>query len=104
MKDPLEGITLETLLTELVEAYGWEELARRIRINCFANDPNIKSSLHFLRRTPWARAKVEKAYLGLLRARALAGSAVQGSPSVGDEDGGADQPLKDDPSSPEDSD
>lgn len=106
MKDPLEGITLETLLTELVEAYGWEELGRRIRINCFANDPNIKSSLHFLRRTPWARAKVEKAYLVLLRARARSGSAVRESPSgsVGEEDGGADKPLKDDPSSPEGSD
>ena len=69
MKDPLEGVTLEKLLTELVEAYGWETLGDRIRINCFTNDPSIKSSLHFLRRTPWARAKVEDAYLGLLRER-----------------------------------
>ena len=63
MKDPLEGVTLETLLTKLVEAYGWETLGERIRINCFLNNPSIKSSLHFLRRTPWARKKVEEEYL-----------------------------------------
>ena len=62
MKDALEGITLEKLLTELVEAYGWETLGKNIRINCFINNPSIKSSLYFLRRTPWARAKVEEAY------------------------------------------
>lgn len=65
--DPLHGLTLETLLTELVDRYGWEELARRIPINCFAHDPSIKSSLVFLRRTPWARAKVERLYLGKLK-------------------------------------
>lgn len=65
MKDPLEGVTLERLLTELVETYGWEYLGERIRINCFVNNPSIKSSLHFLRRTPWARAKVEAEYLRL---------------------------------------
>jgi uncharacterized protein (DUF2132 family) len=61
--DPLEGVTLEKLLTLLVEHYGWEGLSDRIRINCFSNDPSIKSSLTFLRRTPWARAKVEQLYL-----------------------------------------
>ena len=61
--DPLHGITLKALLTELVEIYGWEELARRIRIKCFAKDPSIKSSLKFLRKTPWARNKVEMLYL-----------------------------------------
>ncbi len=61
-KDPLHGVTLEKLLTELVTHYGWEELARRITINCFSNNPSIKSSLTFLRRTPWARAKVEDLY------------------------------------------
>ena len=69
--DPLHGITLERMLTELVEAYGWEDLAFRIRINCFKNQPNIKSSLKFLRRTRWARTKVEvlyKQYLGLKEA------------------------------------
>ena len=61
--DPLHGITLKALLTELVEIYGWEELARRIRIKCFAKDPSINSSLKFLRKTPWARNKVEMLYL-----------------------------------------
>ena len=62
-KDPLHGITLKMLLTELVEEYGWEELGHRIKINCFTNDPSINSSLKFLRRTPWAREKVEALYL-----------------------------------------
>lgn len=62
-KDPLHGVTLEMMLTRLVEKYGWEEMARRIRINCFAKDPSIKSSLTFLRRTPWARKKAETLYL-----------------------------------------
>ena len=61
--DPLHGITLKALLIELVEIYGWEELARRIRIKCFANDPSINSSLKLLRKTPWARNKVEMLYL-----------------------------------------
>jgi len=61
--DPLEGITLEQIVTKLVEHYGWEELGERVRIKCFQFDPSIKSSLTFLRRTPWARAKVEKLYL-----------------------------------------
>jgi hypothetical protein len=60
----LEGITLESLLTRLVEHYGWEGLGRRIDINCFQKDPSIKSSLKFLRRTPWAREQVEALYLG----------------------------------------
>ncbi|WP_375055355.1 VF530 family DNA-binding protein [Zobellella sp. DQSA1] len=63
--NPLHGITLEALLTELVERYGWEELARRVNINCFKQDPSIKSSLKFLRRTPWARTEVEALYLRL---------------------------------------
>ncbi|MBP6884191.1 MAG: DUF2132 domain-containing protein [Candidatus Pacebacteria bacterium] len=58
-----EGKTLEMIVTELVEHYGWEELGFRIRINCFVVDPSIKSSLTFLRRTPWARKKVEDLYL-----------------------------------------
>jgi uncharacterized protein (DUF2132 family) len=62
-QDPLHGITLETLLTELVEQYGWESLAQQIPINCFSKNPSIASSLKFLRRTPWARAKVEALYL-----------------------------------------
>lgn len=65
-KDPLHGITLEQMLTELVDHYGWEELSFRIRINCFSHDPSVKSSLKFLRRTPWARSKVERLYLQFL--------------------------------------
>ncbi|GAA3526394.1 VF530 family protein [Zobellella aerophila] len=63
--NPLHGITLEALLTELVQRYGWPELARRVNINCFKSDPSIKSSLKFLRRTPWARKEVEELYLRL---------------------------------------
>ena len=59
----LHGITLEAVLTRLVSHYGWGELARRIDINCFINEPSIKSSLKFLRRTPWARDQVERLYL-----------------------------------------
>jgi uncharacterized protein (DUF2132 family) len=59
----LHGVTLEMILTQLVEQYGWEELGRRITIKCFTDNPSIKSSLKFLRRTPWARKKVEELYL-----------------------------------------
>jgi len=61
--DPLHGITLEEMLTQLVEQYGWQEMGQLIKIRCFNFDPSIKSSLQFLRRTPWARAKVEALYL-----------------------------------------
>jgi uncharacterized protein (DUF2132 family) len=61
--DPLHGITLEMILNQLVRQYGWAELATRIPIRCFSNEPSIKSSLKFLRRTPWARKKVEELYL-----------------------------------------
>lgn len=64
--DPLHGKTLEAILTHLVDYFGWEELGRRIRINCFTNDPSIKSSLTFLRKTPWARKKVEELYISTL--------------------------------------
>ena len=59
----LHGVTLETILTQLVERYGWEELGSQITIKCFTDDPSIKSSLKFLRRTPWARKKVEELYV-----------------------------------------
>lgn len=62
-QDPLHGVTLKILLTRLVERYGWEDLGRRITIKCFTHDPSIDSSLKFLRRTPWAREKVEALYL-----------------------------------------
>ena len=61
--DPLHGITLEMIITRLVDQYGWLELGERIPIRCFTNNPSIKSSLTFLRRTPWARKKVEDLYL-----------------------------------------
>ena len=61
--DPLHGITLEMLLNQLVEQYGWAELGKRIPINCFKENPSIKSSLKFLRQTPWARKKVEDLFL-----------------------------------------
>lgn len=62
-KNPLEGITLETIVTKLVEDYGWERLWEKIPINCFSSNPSIKSSLKFLRKTPWARTKVEQLYI-----------------------------------------
>ncbi len=62
-QDPLHGVTLEKIVTFLVRHYGWDELGKRIPIKCFSNDPSIASSLKFLRRTPWARAKVETLYL-----------------------------------------
>ena len=62
-RDPLHGVTLEMILTRLVEQYGWDELGKRIPIKCFTNNPSIKSCLTFLRRTPWARMKVESLYL-----------------------------------------
>ncbi len=64
-KDLLHGVTLEQILTALVADYGWEKLAKYIRIKCFTNEPTIKSSLKFLRRTPWARTKVENLYLSM---------------------------------------
>lgn len=63
MPDPLHGITLEMIVTKLVEKLGWPELARRVPIRCFTYDPSVKSSLTFLRRTPWARTQVEQLYL-----------------------------------------
>ena len=61
--DPLHGVTLEKIVTDLVEALGWEEMEYRVRVNCFAVNPSVKSSLTFLRKTPWARAKVEELWI-----------------------------------------
>ena len=61
--NPLHGVTLEMILTHLVDRYGWKELGRTINIKCFTHEPSIKSSLKFLRKTPWARDKVEALYL-----------------------------------------
>jgi uncharacterized protein (DUF2132 family) len=67
INNPLHGKTLEIILNRLVDLYGWDELGERIRINCFVCDPSIKSSLKFLRATPWARKKVEELYLESIR-------------------------------------
>lgn len=61
--NPLHGVTLENILIKLVDEYGWEELGNRIPVNCFLNNPSIKSSLTFLRKTPWAREKVEALFV-----------------------------------------
>jgi uncharacterized protein (DUF2132 family) len=68
-RDPLHGVTLERMLNELVDHFGWPELGVRIPIRCFDTDPSIASSLKFLRKTPWARAKVEGLYGFMLRER-----------------------------------
>jgi uncharacterized protein (DUF2132 family) len=61
--NPLHGITLEMIVNTLVDRFGWEELGKRVKIKCFNNNPSVKSSLKFLRRTPWARGKVEELYI-----------------------------------------
>ncbi len=66
-RNPLHGKTLEALVTELADFYGWEGLGERINIRCFTHDPSVRSSLKFLRKTPWARDKVESLYLFMLR-------------------------------------
>jgi uncharacterized protein (DUF2132 family) len=82
-KNPLHGLTLAALLEELVTAYGWEELGRQVRVNCFQNDPSVPSSLKFLRRTPWAREKLESFYLWHLREQKRRAAAAPGDPGAG---------------------
>ena len=83
--DPLHGITLKALLTSLVEQLGWPELGRRVPLNCFLSNPCINSSLKFLRKTPWARSKVEALYVELQRPQAEGSSeAYSGWPPQGD--------------------
>lgn len=65
-KDPLHGVTLEMIVTRLQASYGWAELGELVPIKCFTHDPSVKSSLTFLRRTPWARKKVEELYLQMI--------------------------------------
>ena len=67
--NPLHGVKLADILEQLVEAYGWEKLGAKINIRCFNYDPSIKSSLQFLRKTPWARTEVEQLYLSWLKRR-----------------------------------
>jgi len=71
-RNPLHGVTLEQILNELVDYFGWPTMAERIRIRCFTTNPSVPSSLKFLRKTPWARAKVESMYLFMLREKARA--------------------------------
>lgn len=66
-RNPLHGVTLEQILNELVAHFGWPELGQQVEIRCFNENPSVPSSLKFLRRTPWARAKVESLYLFMLR-------------------------------------
>ena len=69
-RDPLHGVTLERMVTELQAHFGWPDLGERVAIRCFTSDPSLGSSLKFLRKTPWARAKVEALYVAMLRDRA----------------------------------
>ena len=68
--NPLHGVTLEQIVNSLVEHYGWDEMGNRINIRCFNSDPSVKSSLKFLRKTPWAREKVEDLYIAMQRGQA----------------------------------
>ncbi len=82
VRNPLHGLTLEAIVTALVAHYGWPGLAERIPVRCFASDPSIASSLKFLRKTPWARDKVEGLYLFMLRETRRAGGAPSQAPPV----------------------
>jgi uncharacterized protein (DUF2132 family) len=66
-KDPLEGKTLEFIINSLVDYYGWEQLSTHIKVKCFTINPSVQSSLKFLRKTPWARKKVEDLYLSIIK-------------------------------------
>jgi uncharacterized protein (DUF2132 family) len=75
-RNPLHGITLEAIVTALADYYGWEELGKRIPVRCFTHEPSVASSLKFLRKTPWARDKVEGLYLFMLREQRRAQAAA----------------------------
>ena len=86
-KDPLEGKTLKAILTELYEHFGWEGLSRQLSVNCFEDNPSINSSLKFLRKTPWARTRLEKIYLSFLQGKLTKQGAIEASESnPGDKD------------------
>ena len=78
--NPLHGVTLEAIVTALAEHYGWDALGQRINIRCFTSEPSVASSLRFLRKTPWAREKVEGLYLFMLREIRRAGPPVHNFP------------------------
>ncbi|MBN2376320.1 MAG: DUF2132 domain-containing protein [Sedimentisphaerales bacterium] len=69
VNNPMHGVTLEKIVNSLVDHYGWDRLCKRIDIRCFSNDPSVKSSLRFLRKTPWARTKVENLYLAMQKSK-----------------------------------
>ncbi len=73
-RNPLHGLTLEAIVTALVAHFGWDSLAERIPLRCFSSDPSVPSSLKFLRKTPWAREKVESLYLFMLRDQRRSGA------------------------------
>lgn len=78
--NPLHGVTLEAMVTALASHFGWEDLGQRVPIRCFQSEPSVKSSLKFLRKTPWAREKVESLYLFMLRERKRAAPTVHNFP------------------------
>jgi uncharacterized protein (DUF2132 family) len=78
-RNPFHGLTLEAIVTALAEHYGWEGLGQRIPVRCFTSDPSVASSLKFLRKTPWAREKVEGLYLYMLREARRSGGRPAGS-------------------------
>ena len=80
LSNPLHGVTLEAIVTALSAHYGWDELGRRIAVRCFQSEPSVASSLKFLRRTPWARDKVESLYLFMLRDMKRSSPTVQNFP------------------------
>ena len=84
-RNPLHGVTLEALVTALVVRYGWDGLARRAPMRCFSSDPSMASSLKFLRKTPWARERVEQIYLAMLRDRSAAAPETKGPETKGPE-------------------
>ena len=81
--NPLHSVTLETVVTKLVDHYGWDRLAKRININCFKSDPSIKSSLKFLRNTSWARDKVERLYISTFTEQSPWGKSKSGNSKWG---------------------
>jgi uncharacterized protein (DUF2132 family) len=80
--DPLHGVTLARMLEELQGHFGWKTMGERIPIRCFTHDPSVSSSLRFLRRTPWARAKVEELYVSMLRQRSRTDRGERGPPQA----------------------
>ena len=92
-RDPLHGITLEAILNQLVQRHGWSEMARRVPVRCFMFNPTVKSSLTFLRKTPWARKRVEEWFIFELPVPEVSAPVVVESSIQGDESGVVKEPL-----------